>query len=310
MNCQRTFAKLRVLLGVFLLGGVGLTQAESTPPVSGNVTFTVTAAGKTEGAPLISRNDVQLFLSNEHKQINDWKKGDDLSLAILIDDSIDPSVAGNWNDLKEFIAAQPAVVHIAVGYIRNNTCMLAQDFTTNHELAGKALRLPLGAEALGSSPYLGVMDMLKRWPETAPRRSVLLISSGIDFFRGRVAGPIYPDVDPLIQRAERQNTNIWTIYYPSSGHSGRSFHRVFTAQNNLGKLSEETGAESYYLGSGAPVSLKPYFDELGLHLSNQYLLTFAGSGGSKGKYQSAKVKTEAPGVEFFTFTAVYLPPSK
>ena len=103
------FSKLSVLLGVFLLGGVGLTQAESTPPVSGNVTFTVTAAGKTEGAPPIARNDVQLFLSNERKQINDWKKGDDLSLAILIDDSIDPSVAGNWNDLKEFIAAQPAV---------------------------------------------------------------------------------------------------------------------------------------------------------------------------------------------------------
>ena len=78
---------------------------------------------------------------------------------------------------------------------------------------------------------------------------------------------------------------------------------VYHAQNNLGKLSGETGAESYYLGSGVPVSLKPFFEEIGLHLSNQYLLTFAGSDGPKGKYERAKVKTELPGVEFFALDA-------
>jgi hypothetical protein len=85
---------------------------------------------------------------------------------------------------------------------------------------------------------------------------------------------------------------------------------VFYAQNNMGKLSEETGAEFYYLTSSTPVSLKPYFDEIALHLRNQYLLTFAGSGGTKGKYQTVKLKTEVPGLEFFTSNAVYLPPSK
>ena len=58
------------------------------------------------------------------------------------------------------------------------------------------------------------------------------------------------------------------------------------AQNNIAKLSEETGAESYFLGYGTPVSLKPYFDEIGEHLSNQYLLSFAGNGGPKGKYRA------------------------
>jgi hypothetical protein len=85
---------------------------------------------------------------------------------------------------------------------------------------------------------------------------------------------------------------------------------VSNAQNNLSELSGETGAESYYLGSSMPVSLRPYFDEIGLHLSNQYLLTFAGSGGPKGKYQSVKVKTEVAGVEIFALDAVYLPPSE
>jgi hypothetical protein len=81
------------------------------------------------------------------------------------------------------------------------------------------------------------------------------------------------------------------------------------AQTNIDKLSEDTGAESYFLGSGMPVSIKPYFDEIGQHLSNQYLLTVAGGGGAKGKYQSVKVKTEAPDVELIAPAAIYLPKS-
>jgi hypothetical protein len=172
----------------------------------------------------------------------------------------------------------------------------------------KALRIPIGTAALGSSPYLSIIDMLKRWPNTGPRRSIVVITSGIDYFRGPGSGPIYPDVDPLIQRAERQNTNIWSIYYPSSGHRGRAFFLVNTAQINIDKVSEETGAESYFLGYGTPVSIKPYLDEISTHLNNQYLLTFAGSGGSKGKFQSIKVKTELPDVEFMAPSAVFLPP--
>jgi hypothetical protein len=185
-----------------------------------------------------------------------------------------------------------------------------QDFTPDHALAAKALRLPIGIGSLGSSPYLGTIDLLKRWPKTGPRRSVILITSGIDFFRGNGFGPFYPDLDPLISRAERQNTNIWTIYYPSASHRGHSFSLGNRAQNNLDKLSQDTGAESYFLGTQTPVSIKPYLDEIGVHLSNQYLLTFAGSGGSKGKYQSVKVKTTLKEVEFLTPAAVFIPPDK
>jgi hypothetical protein len=284
-------------------------SAQTKHPAAGTVTFTVTVVPKKDASSAVSKDDVQLFLGKERKQVGDWKQDDRLFLAILIDDSIDSSAASNWNDLKAFIMAQPPTTMVAVGYISNNTTMLAQDFTDNHELAAKALRITRGLSALGSSPYLGTIDLLKRWPQTGPRRSVILISSGIDYFRGGGFGTFYPDLDPLTQRAERQNTNIWTVYYPSAGHRGRGFWLLNTAQNNLSKLSEDTGAESYYLGIQSPVSLKPYFDEIGQHLSNQYLLTFAGSDGPKGKYQSVKVKTEVKDVEFFTPAAVYLPPA-
>jgi len=311
MRAQKVVVRLGLILGALLFLFVELSTAQSKLPAAGMVTFTVTAVGKKDAnASAVALDDVQLFLGKERKPIADWKKSDELFLAILIDDSIDSGAAAQWNDLKAFILAQPASTHIALGYIRNNTTMIAQDFTQNKELVSKALRIPIGRSALGSSPYLGTIDMLKRWPATGPTRSVLLISSGIDYFRGSGFGPFSPDLDPLIQRAERQNTNIWTVYYPSSGHRGHSFFEGNQGQNNISKLSEETGAESYFLGYGAPVALKPYFDEIGEHLSNQYLLSFVGNGGSKGKYQRVDVKTELKDLEFFTPSAVYLPPAK
>jgi hypothetical protein len=303
----KTLVRLGAFLGAVLLVVAGSGYAQTKAP--GMTTFTVTAVGKKQEAPPISKDDVQLFQGKERKQIADWKKGEELFLAILIDSSIDTGAGGQWDYLKEFINAQPANTMIALGYMQNNTIQVAQDFTQNKELVTRAIRLPMGVSQLGSSPYLSLIDMLKRWPDgSGPRRSIVVITSGIDWFRGPGSGPIYPDVDPLIQRAERQNTNIWSIYYPSASHRGHSFFLLNNAQNNIDKVSEETGAESYFLGSGAPVSIKPYLDEISTHLSNQYLLTFAGSGGNKGKFQSVKVKTELPDVEFMTPSAVFLAP--
>ena len=285
-------------------------SAKAQSQAAGNVTFTVTAVGKKDAdVSNVPKDDVQLFQGKDRKQIGDWRKGDPLFLAILIDDSIDTSAGGQWDYLREFIMSQPASTSIMVGYITDNGTRVLQDFTPNHELAAKALRLPIGFGSIGSSPYLGTIDLLKRWPKTGPRRSVVLITSGIDFFRGPGFGPFYPDLDPLIARAEKQNTNIWTIYYPSAGHRGRSFFRTNNAQNNLDKLSQDTGAESYFLGGQEPVSIKPYLDEISVHLNSQYLLTFAGNGGAKGKFQNVKVKSEAKEIEFFTPAAVFLPPT-
>ncbi len=257
--------RLSTFLGAVVTAALLFTPSAKaqSQAAAGNVTFTVTAVGKKDAdVSNIPKDDVQLFQGKDRKQIGDWKKGDSLFLAILIDDSIETSAG-----------------------------------------------LPIGIGSLGSSPYLGTIDLLKRWPKTGPRRSVILITSGIDFFRGPGFGPFYPDLDPLISRAERQNTNIWTIYYPSAGHRGRSFFRSNNAQNNLDKLSQDTGAESYFLGTQSPVSLKPYLDEIAVHLNNQYLLTFAGNGGSKGKYQSVKVKTPLKEVELITPAAVFIPPT-
>jgi len=299
---MRSLLGFAVSTAVFMMiGGVPARAANSA-------TVTVTAVGKKQAPPAIKKEDIELFQGKERAQVTDWRRGETLFLAILIDDSLDQEVASQWNELKAFIDAQPQSTYVAVAYSRNATAAVAQDFTNDHALAAKALRIPLGTGGSFSSPYLSVQDWVKRWPDHGgDRRSILMISSGVDYFRGGF-DPIDPDLDSTVEQAQKKNINIWTIYYPDSGHVGRRFFRVFNSQSNLSRLSEETGAESYYLGSGVPVDLKPYFEEIQGHLENQYLLSFAGNGGNKGKFTRIRVTTEMPHVEFMLPASVFLPP--
>jgi hypothetical protein len=309
-NSMKTIARIGgLLLFIGALLPIGLPAAQSNA-ATGTVTMTVTAAGKKgRTPPAITRDDVQVYQSKEKLQVADWKRGETLYLAVLIDDSIDTSAAANWNDLKAFMNAQPATTSIAVAYARNGAATIAQDFTADHSKAAKALRLPVGGQGAFSSPYLAMQDLIKRWPASGDRRSIILISSGIDYFRGNF-GPTSPDLDFTIELAQKGNINIWTIYYPGAGHTSRGFFRVSNAQSNLSQLSDETGAESYFLGVSAPVSFKSYFDEIQAHLSNQYLLTFPASGGKKGRFDRVRVATELPRVEFMAPSAVFLPASQ
>ena len=297
------------MIGAFVVvSGLFVTNVTAAAP--GTVSMTVTAVGKKDTSPpLVTKDDVQLYLNKERSQIADWKHGGKLYLAVLIDDSLDASIANQWNDLKAFLTSQPDTTYVSVSYARNGTAMLVQDFTNDHELAAKALRIPLGGGGAFSSPYLTLLDLMKRWPASADRRSILLISSGIDYFRGGFDFRS-PDLDSTISRAQKQNINVWTIYAPDAGHRGRGFFIANRAQSNLSQLSDETGAESFYLGTTAPVTLRPYFDELSTHLSNQYLLTFKASGGAKGRFERVRVATELPYVEFLVASQAFLPAAK
>jgi hypothetical protein len=301
--------RIALIFGALTLG-VGFLANSVVAAGAGTVNLTVTAVGKKNTSPpLVTKEDVLLFLNKDHAQVADWKHGEKLYLAVLIDDSLHSGIASQWNDLKAFLAGQPDNTYVLVAYARNGTAMVAQDFTNDHELAAKALRLPLGGGSAFASPYLALLDLMKRWPTSADRRSILLISSGIDYFRGGF-DPRSPDLDSTISRAQKQNINVWSIYAPDEGHRGRSFFLANRAQSNLSQLSDETGAESYYLGTGAPVTIKPYLDELSLHLSNQYLLTFKADGGPKGRYTRDRVTTELPYVEFMSAPQVFLPAVK
>ncbi|MDQ1409821.1 MAG: hypothetical protein QOJ41_1556 [Acidobacteriaceae bacterium] len=303
MKTMRKQGSSILLAAAIAVAGFAATAVRAAEPV----TTTVTAVGKKNTQPPpIKKNDVELYKGKERLQVVDWRKGETLFLAVLIDDSLDQTIASQWSDLKAFMMAQPPSTYIGVFYGRNGAAMVAQDFTKDHAVAAKALRIPYGGYGAFSSPYLELQDLIKRLPGAGERRSIMMISSGIDYFRGNF-GPISPDVDPTIESAQKANINIWTVYAPDAGHGGRGFFRVNNAQSELSQVSEETGAESYFLGFGPPVSLKTYVDESANHPDNHYLLTIERSGGKRGRFERIRVTTEIPGVEFMAPSGVFLP---
>ena len=313
---KNTYRKGSLLLGA-LVGASLLPLALKAASNSASATkdpsavvITVTATAKKDAQPpALSKNDVDLYKGKERIQVADFKRGETLYLAVLIDDSLRSDIANQWSDLRAFLMAQPQTTYVAVAYARNGVAMVAQDFTTDHALAAKALRLPLGNIGAGTSPYLSVQDWIKRWPVSGQRSSIILLSSGIDYFRGGPA-TLDPDLDTTIARAQKQNINVWTIYARDAGRVGRGSFRAFNWQSNLDRLSQQTGAESYSLGLEEPVDLKPYFDRIQMNLNNQYLLAFVGDGGQKGKYESVKVTSEVQKVGFLTPSEVFVPAAR
>jgi hypothetical protein len=203
--------------------------------------------------------------------------------------------------------AQPPTTSIAVGYIRNGTVQPVQNFTKDRSEAGKALRIPLGSGAGGSSPYLSITDEIKRWPESPARHEILLISDGID--------PLQPGttdsyLDEAVSHAQRTGTQVSAIYASRSGHFGHSLWRINQGQSNLSRLADETGGEAYFQGLETPIAFSPFLDQFADRLTHQYKLTFLANTDKKPTYQHIRLETEVPNAELVTADKVYVPAKK
>jgi hypothetical protein len=290
------------LLGLLSVGAQAKSP-DATTPVRKTVTLQV--LGDNKRMPDVNREDVIVKQGNERLKVTGWRaaRGDraGLDLFILIDDASNANLGSQLDDLRAFISAQPATTAVGVGYMRFNTVQIAQNFTTDHNQASKALRLPVASSVGYGSPYLSVMDLMKRWPEGSNRREVVMITDGIDRFRSaarfRGLSTISPDVYSASTVAQRTGTIIDAIFTRGVGRMGRNFWEITNGQNSIAKLSEETGGESYYLGTQNPVSFKPYLDALQTNLGNQYLLEFHAIPGNKAGLQPVKLNTEVAGVE-------------
>jgi hypothetical protein len=279
------------------------------------VTMTVTAnVDKGKRAPDISKEDVFVKKGKDRLNVAELvpAKGDraGMELFILIDDASTSTLGVHLNDLRTFVKAQAPSTSIGIGYARNATVEIRQDFTTDLELASRALRLPMGTVGAFGSPYLSVVDLMKRWPQSQNRRQIILITDGIDRARRGPNGVLNPDVDTAADVGQRTGTMIHTIYFPGVGHWHRNFWQATTGQNGLAKLSGITGGESFYLGTQDPVSLVPYLDDLQRSMDNQYRLTFLTSPGKKAAFQYVNITTEISGVDIAAADAVWVPVSK
>lgn len=279
-------------------------DAPATVPVS--IIVSVEAKHGKE-VPVIYREDVRAFHDRDRLQVTEWipLQGEQagLELFLLIDDSLDPSVGGQLDDLQKFIKGQPDTTAIAVGYIRYGTVNIAQNLTKDHSLGAKALRIPLGPGGM-ASPYLALTDLIDGWPESTNRREIFMVSSGIDALQ---PGPTNSYLDEAIARAQRAGVHVYSIYASRSGHFGHTYWRFSWGQNNLSRMADETGAEAYFQALEMPISFGPYLDDFADRLKHQYKLTFLAKPRREAGLQRIKLDTEVPNAELVAADYVYVP---
>jgi hypothetical protein len=305
-----------LMMVTMIMSVVPVNAATSTDSVP--VRMTVTASvDSNKRMPDINQQDVVVKQGKANLKVTEWvpAQGDraGLELFILIDDASDPSLGLHLDDLRAFINAQPPTTSVGVGYMRNATVQIAQNFTTDHAAAAKAVRLPMGFVGAYGSPYLSVIDVMKDWPASDNRHEILMVTDGIDRARRgmpRLGLNINPDVDSASDVAMRTGTIIHTIYAPGVGRLRHNYWQAVSGQMGIAKLSDVTGGESFFLGLQSPVSFKPYLDELQKILDNQYLLSFSAQPSKSAGLQPVTLSTEVVGVEFAAPDAVQVPAVK
>jgi hypothetical protein len=323
---------------VLAIGAQVLHSQEKAAPSSVQVHMVITdqALSDASEVPALRPDNIKV------KQGKDFLKVDQLipaqgenaalQLFILIDDTCDPIIGNNLSELRDFINAQPASTLVGVAYMSNATIQITQNFTPDHALAAKAVRLPRGNLSAMDSPYLSLMSLVKGWPQQKVRREVLMITDGIDRLRGDrssfsqspsrypgapsvVAGPstmptISPDADSASRNSQRYGVIVHSIYATGAGRRGRNAWEAQLGQSGIAKIADETGGEYYALGTLNVVSFKPYLDRLQKFLDNQYYVVFQAVPRKKEGLQRIDVSTDVANADIAAADNVWVSAGK
>jgi hypothetical protein len=308
-----------VALGCLTFGGlVALSPAraqqaaqQAAPPASmASVRTLITIAPKKGAGPVhVTPQDLLVQQNKARLQVTSLVPATGanagMQFAIVIDDSSTGALTNQLPDIARFIRGLDPQAKVGVFYARNGTVQVRQDFTLDHDLAAKSLRIPLGRGAAYLSPYLSVMDLMKRWPASQDRRELLLFSDGIDRFR---PGPLSPDVEATYEMAQKQGIILHSIFVNEAGEPRwRRNMPIGIGQNYLSQITGQTGGFLYTQGFRTPVDMTPFLNQLADALRNQYWVTYLAQARDKPSLQGIKFSTELHGVKIYAPAQVLIP---
>ena len=302
-------------MGVIVLAATnaGSLAAQTEPQANGVPTNMVVTEEARQGAnlPLIKQEEVVVLQGHEHDTVTTWvpAQGDNAAMEFFIlldDDSTTATLGTQLGDIRQFILTQPNSTKIGVAYMRNGIAWIAQQPTSDHALAAKALRLPLGMASANGSPYFSLSDLVKRWPKSDSRREVLMISDGYDRYYGQ-NDLLDPYLDATINDAQRAGIVVSALYNPGTGTLRRSSFSTYIGQVYLGQVADRTGGQAYYIGFNRPaVAFAPFLNDLSNRLKHQYLLSFLAEPEKKAGLEPVKLVSEVPNMELVAADRVYV----
>ena len=222
-----------------------------------------------------------------------------LTVAILIQDGVVPSVGSDIGRIADFVRRLPRGSRVLVGYIRSGSLQVRQKFTTDLERAASALRPPVPfASASSSNTYIEIIEGLRRFDsQPTGRRAMLVISDGLDTSQDLDIAPQSLNLERAIREAQRHSVAVYSFYAPTVTVVAASSHLVIgNAQGSLERLSKETGGHAFFQGTGAPVSFEPFLHDLASSLTRQFAVTYLSTHPDKG-FHHIEVRSERRDVE-------------
>jgi len=305
------------LMACLILAALGSRAiAQQTPNTNGTPVHMIVTVEPRKGSevPVVNREDVMVYEGKSRDQVTEWIPAQEdhagLEFYVLIDDGSSPGLDPQLSDIKKFIAELPSSAQVGVAYMQNGMARIEQKLTSDHDLATKAIRLPLGYFSANASPYFSLSDLVKRWAPDGNRHEVIMITSGVDPYYG-VGDTSDPYLTAAIGDSQRAGVVVSAIYTPGGGHFGHSYWINYWGQIYLSKLTEETGGEGYSINfMGASPDFSPYLKDATNRLDHQYLLTFLAQPGKKSGLRPVKVRTELHNVDLVAAHAVYVAASQ
>ncbi len=302
-----------VLLTVFGLSGFAQTPTPTTTPKGEIRTVSIPISIFTKQE--LKEDRLQEFLqldrlivkeNGNEQQILSIRSVEEapLALAVLIQDDLGSEFNLQIAELKKFITALPRGSRVMVAYLRGGSAQIRQRFTTDLDAAANSLRIVTSSNATAPrNPFDGMIDVLNRFDALpAGRRAILMVSDGVDLSNGGTSA--FPsqsiDLDRAILRAQRKSVAVFSVYSPTSSNPNENSTLTLFGQGSLQKISDDTGGRAFFQGSSAPVSFVPFFKDLSLLLTRQFLLTYLSTNMKKGYYKvqvtstNPEVKVEHP----------------
>ena len=186
-----------------------------------------------------------------------------LQLMVLLDSMQQLGSGGQFDDLTKFMHDMPPNVEIGVGWLLQSQVKITQPFTTDHDLAAKAL-VPKTREQAANpkndngNPYQCLRWLSAHWPDADPAkvRAILMFTDGIIRGNGQSQGgdQLNPDVDGASQSLQRAGIVPYPFFWmdPILPDPNRPEGGSLEGQQNFSQLVADTGGKALDSGMFAP----------------------------------------------------------
>jgi hypothetical protein len=296
--------------GAALLAVGALLVAAQVFAQTGQTRAVVTVFAKhSEVAPTVAQQDVSAKADGKDATVTGWEpfKGSDdpLELLILIDGGAQ-NLGRQFDEIKQFVQNLGPNIKVAIGYMQNGHVEMPTPLSADHKLVLNELHLPAGPT---TNPYFTLSDLAPKWPsqDARARREVVMLTDGVDP-ENRRFDPDDPYVQSAIHDCVRAGMVVYSIYWRSRP-GGENSLSAEGGQSLLSELSQATGGNSYWTGTGNPVSFQPYFEDLLRRFDNQYALDLTVRVDRKPTIETLKLKVEGLGLQVTAPQLVFVRPA-